>query len=75
MKDLFPFPENYTHDSVPRFLAIQMVKGQLKVWEEGEALRELKDRFFAQYRGFLNSKFTLMGKMESSTRFLASTGN
>jgi hypothetical protein len=52
-----------------------MVKGQLKVWEEGEALRELKDRFFAQYRGFLNSKFTLMGKMESSTRFLASTGN
>ncbi|NDG26516.1 MAG: hypothetical protein EB120_05000 [Proteobacteria bacterium] len=74
LKTLFPFPENYSHESVPRFLAIQNVQGKLKVWEEGDALRELKDRFFAQYRGFLNSKFTLLSKIENSKRSLASVG-
>jgi hypothetical protein len=53
MKELFPHPKRYTHETVPRFLAMQMVNGQPKIWEEGEALRELYDRFYANHRGFL----------------------
>lgn len=71
MKDLFPFPENYSHDSVPRFLAIQKERGQLKVWEEGDALVELKNRFLGQHRGFLDSSIPSMRKIAVPTKFLA----
>lgn len=74
LKDLFPFPENYSHESVPRFLAIQKVRGQLKVWEEGDALVELKDRFLGQYRGFLDNSIPIMRKISIPNRFLASPG-
>jgi len=74
LKDLFPFPENYSHDSVPKFLALQNDKGQLKVWEEGDALVELKNRFFLQHRGFLDSTVPIMRKLASPQRFLATTG-
>jgi hypothetical protein len=53
MKELFPHAKRYTHETVPRFIAMQMVNGQPKIWEEGEALRELYDRFYASHRGFL----------------------
>ena len=75
LKDLFPFPENYSHDSVPRFLALQKDKDKLKVWEEGEALVELKSRFFAQHQGFLNNTLPAMRKIAGPGRFLATTGN
>jgi len=74
LKDLFPFPENYSHDSVPRFLAFQKDRGQLKVWEEGDALVELKNRFFAQHRGFLDSSLPIMRKVSLPNKFLATTG-
>ncbi len=59
LKDLFPNTEKYTQDTIPRFLAYQIVNGQPKVWEEGEALRELYDRFLKNERGFMNEKSTL----------------
>jgi len=71
MKDLFPFPENYSHDSVPRFLALQKERGQLKVWEEGDALVELRNRFLGQHRGFLDSSIPIMRKITLPTKFLA----
>ncbi len=71
MKDLFPFPENYSHDSVPRFLAIQKERGQLKVLEEGDALAELKNRFFGQHRGFLDSALPSLRKITVPTKFMA----
>ncbi len=66
MKELFPHAKRYTHDTVPRFLAVQTINGQPKVWEEGEALRELYDRFYAQHRGFL------AGEIKTLNRSLAS---
>lgn len=72
MNDLFPFPENYSHNSVPRFLALEKSEGQLKVWEEGHALAELKNRFFAQHRGFLDSALPVLKKVSVPNRFLAS---
>lgn len=74
LQDLFPFPENYSHDSVPRFLALQKDHGQLKVWEEGDALTELKNRFLAQHRGFLDSSLPIMRKVSLPNKFLATTG-
>jgi hypothetical protein len=62
LKDLFPHPEKYTHDSVPRFLAIETVNGKTTVWEEGEALEALYDRFFKPFRGFLDNRMTLFRK-------------
>lgn len=55
MKELFPNPKRYTHDTVPRFLAYAVVNGKPKVWEEGEALKELYERFYFKHRGFLGS--------------------
>lgn len=63
MKELFPHPKKYTHDSVPRFLAIETVQGNALVWEEGEALKELYERFFLPHRGYLNSRSTLFRKV------------
>ena len=74
LKDLFPFPENYSHESVPRFLAMQKMSGQLKVWEEGDALKELKDRFFSQHRGFLDNSIPTMRKISIPGRFIATSG-
>ena len=59
MKELFPHPKRYTHETVPRFLAMQIVNGQPKIWEEGEALRELYERFYASHRGFLAPQIKL----------------
>ena len=53
MKELFPNTSRYTHETVPRFIALQNVNGQPQIWEEGEALKELYERFYADHRGFL----------------------
>ncbi len=57
MKELFPNPKRYTHDTVPRFLAYAVVNGKPKVWEEGEALKELYERYYIKHRGFLGSAY------------------
>lgn len=59
LKELFPHPKKYSHDSIPRFLAIEGGPGKTIVWEEGDALRELYDRYFRNYRGFMDSKTSL----------------
>ena len=67
IKDLFPNPKKYTHDSVPRFLAIENVQGNTLVWEEGEALKELYDRYFQAHRGYLNGQSSLFGKVRETS--------
>jgi len=62
IKELFPHAKKYSHDSVPRFLAIENVQGNMLIWEEGEALKELYDRYFLPHRGFLNSRSKLFDK-------------
>jgi len=71
LEDLFPFPENYSHDSVPRFIALQKENGQLKVWEEGDALLELQNRFLDKHRGFLHKSTTVFKKALLQNRFIA----
>jgi len=74
LQDLFPFPENYSHDNVPRFIALQKENGQLKVWEEGDALVELQQRFLDKHRGFLNKSVSVFNKIRAQNKFLASGG-
>jgi len=62
LKDLFPHPKKYSHDSIPRFLALEIKDGKTIVWEEGEALRELYRRYFSTHRGFLDKKTSIFLK-------------
>lgn len=66
LKELFPHPKKYTHDSIPRFLAIQTAQGKTTIWEEGEALQELYERFYKKNRGFLDTRTTLFKKSPAS---------
>ena len=59
LKDLFPHPKKYSHDSVPRFLALDQADGKPHVYEEGEALKEVYERFFKSHQGYLNSRVKL----------------
>lgn len=59
LKELFPNPAKYSHDSIPRFLAIESLGGKTVVYEEGEALLELYERYFKQHRGYMDSKSSL----------------
>lgn len=43
-RDLFPFPGKYSHESVPRFIAMEVVESGAKIYEEGEALEILYER-------------------------------
>ncbi|MCX6101831.1 MAG: hypothetical protein NT000_01030 [Proteobacteria bacterium] len=54
-KELFPNTKKYSHEIVPRFLAIEQVEGKSIIYEEGEALAVLYERFFHSHRGFLNN--------------------
>jgi hypothetical protein len=56
LKELFPYPEKYTQDIVPKFIAIQTVNGKTTIWEEGDALKELYERFYKPHRGYLDLK-------------------
>ncbi|MEZ4752137.1 MAG: hypothetical protein R3B54_16335 [Bdellovibrionota bacterium] len=62
MEELFPNPKKYSHESIPRFLAYENVKGKPTVYEEGDALKALYDRFFIKHRGYLNDKISIFGK-------------
>jgi thiol-disulfide isomerase/thioredoxin len=59
LKDLFPHPKKYTHDSIPRFLAYDQSSGRPVIYEEGEALKEVYDRFFKNHRGYMNARVKL----------------
>jgi hypothetical protein len=70
LKELFPNPKKYSHNSIPRFLALESVRGKTTIWEEGEALQELYERFYKLHHGFLNPRVTLF----RNSRGLASGG-
>jgi hypothetical protein len=55
IKELFPHPKEYSHDTIPRFIAVEWKNGQPQVWEEGDALKELYDRHLVARRGFLEN--------------------
>lgn len=78
LKELFPNEKKYSHNSIPRFLAIETVNDQQVVREEGDALKELYDRFYAKRRGYLDGKTTLFNvkpvKKPITIRRLASPG-
>jgi thiol-disulfide isomerase/thioredoxin len=59
LRELFPNPARYSHNNLPRFLAIETVNGTTTIYEEGEALQQLYDRFFYMHRGYLDSKVTI----------------
>ncbi len=61
IKELFPHPKEYSHDTIPRFIAVEWKDGQPHVWEEGDALTELYERHLANHRGFLESTDALQG--------------
>ncbi len=44
---------------MPRFLALETLNGKTTVYEEGEALLELYERYFKQHRGYLDSRTSL----------------
>lgn len=58
MKELFPHPKEYSHETVPRFIAVEWKSGEPHIWEEGDALAELYDRHLAAHRGFLENPST-----------------
>ncbi len=64
LKELFPHPKNYSHESIPRFLALENPEGQPTLWEEGEALRIVFERYFEKHRGFLDSKSSIFKKLQ-----------
>jgi len=53
-KELFPNSKVYSHEMVPRFIALQQKDGASVVYEEGEALSALYENFFKPHQGFLN---------------------
>jgi hypothetical protein len=59
LKELFPNPAKYSHDSIPRFLSIETVAGKTTVLEEGEALAEFYARYLKPHRGYLDGQSTL----------------
>lgn len=56
LKDLFPHPEKYTHDSIPRFITFEMQGKKPVVLEEGEALQYVYENIFKPHHGYLQSK-------------------
>jgi len=63
IRDMFPNPKKYTHESVPRFLALDLTNGKTAIYEEGDAIKELYNRYFKSKRGYLDSKTTLFNKL------------
>ncbi len=55
-KLLLPHPEKYSHETTPVFLALQDQADKATIWEEGEAVKELYDRYLKPHKGFLSSK-------------------
>lgn len=61
LKDLFPNPQAYSHESIPRFLSFETPDGKPTILEEGDAVRTLFTRYLEKHRGFMDSKTTLFG--------------
>jgi hypothetical protein len=72
LKQLFPNAKKYSHNSIPRFLALQTSHGKTQIWEEGEALQELYRRFYKDQRGYLDSRSTLFKNVPKPARLGAS---
>ena len=53
LKELFPHPEKYTHESIPMFITFEMQGKKPVVYEEGEALQYVYEKYFKENRGFL----------------------
>jgi len=70
LMELFPNKDKYSHENVPKFLALEMKQGKPVVWEEGQALEQLYSRYFAKYRGHLDAKTLLF-----TGRTVAGTGS
>lgn len=56
LKELFPHGDRYTHESIPKFIALENIQGKSVVYEEGDALFALYERYLKPMRGFLNRK-------------------
>lgn len=54
--ELFPHPERYSHDSIPKFLAVEKENGKAIVYEEGEALSVFYERYLKSMRGFMKNR-------------------
>lgn len=61
LKELFPNEKKYSHNSIPRFIAVEEKDGGQLVLEEGEALEAVYERFFKKRQGYLNARSTLFG--------------
>ena len=75
-KELFPNTKSYSHEIVPRFLAIENKESGSVVYEEGEALAVLYENFFKQHQGFLNKMVSgiIPAKVEANQNpFLSSS--
>lgn len=62
LKELFPHPDQYSHDTIPKFLALDMRNGEEMVYEEGEALKVVYEGFFEAHKGAMDSELTLFRK-------------
>jgi thiol-disulfide isomerase/thioredoxin len=72
LKSLFPNPKRYSHETIPRFIAMEIKDGKYSVWEEGEALKEVYERYFKEHRGFLKQKVSPFTKTHYPARSLSS---
>ena len=59
LAELFPHTERYSHDSIPRFIAVEKSYGKPVIYEEGDALAAIYERHLKPLRGFLNNKSLL----------------
>lgn len=62
MSELFPNPKKYSHESIPRFLTLQTIKGKPVVHQEGEAIKTYYDKFLLKHRGYLDNKTSIFGQ-------------
>ncbi len=71
LKELFPNPKKYSHESIPRFAVLEFIEGKPHVLEEGEALQALYERYLKPHRGYMDNRATLF--KSPITRALSST--
>lgn len=75
MNEMFPHENRYSHQTIPRFIALQSVNGKIIVWEEGEALKEFYERYFVEHMGYLNEKISILKRYASKKIKISSTKN
>lgn len=52
---LFPNFSSYSHQTIPRFLFFENNPDEPVLYEEGDALSQLLDRYFSKHRGFMDA--------------------